>query len=165
MLFRDQKGASALRDDIAAFARLLLNLLEEKKSLTQSLLDNENEIISKLISNDHDGAEDLLVTNNELIEQIDLINYDMSENRRSLSAILGVEQKNVDKTLSEDDSKEGKTYRSLLDATDKILVKCVEQSDEITRLINQELHNTESSIRACQSLQRVRELTGISFES
>lgn len=163
--YRDPKGVSALRDDIAAFARFLLNLLEEKNAKLRSLVSNESAILSKLVSNDRDGAEDLLAENGDLIESVDLLNYDMAENRRSLSAILGCGIPSVDKILSEDDSDEGRKYKSLSDDTAAILTECIAKADEISALLQNELDETGKSIKACESIRRVKDLTGLSFNS
>ena len=165
MSFRDRKGVSALRDDVAAFAGFLLNLLEEKNERIRALLENEKAVLSKLASHDRDGAEDLIAENAEIIESIDLLNYDMSENRRSLSSILGVESSSVDFTLAGDNSNEGRKYKSLLDNTSSILSECITKADEITVLLEKELNETGKSIKDCESIRRVKDLTGISFDS
>ncbi len=149
-----------MRDDIKNLYTNLHTLLKQKLKLLNNFYLSEIDKIHYIQSDNLEKYTDLFRSDNYYIEEIDALDYSISEVKYMLSRALGIEKDDFlhfTKTICEDNQK-NPAYNILhqtimLIKSNEVKIKEIsEQREEIQKLLEKSLQNTDKNIKELNDL-------------
>lgn len=155
-LFKTEKAHSALRDDVEVIVNDYVHRLKAKSSLMKHSLSLIQEAVMSVRAKNFERAEDIIFENNAYINSVQLIDFDLSSYRFSLSQITGIENEySALENVMKNSGELAKAKEHLVSEIHQTAFQSDKYLDEISEAFENEISVQKKEI---DSLSRVEEL-------